>query len=78
MLFLITRTQLSSAILPVSMLPTRVLGLPQSLDIDYRLDKKFRQGFFGVPAAAEGSKNKQQNPLLAHSLGRDTLVLYTG
>ena len=37
---------------------TKVLGLPQSIEIDYRPDKKFRQGFIGVPAAAEGSGNK--------------------
>ena len=45
-----------------------MLGFPQSIEIDQRPGKKFRQGPFGVPAAAVGSKNKQQFPLLAHSL----------
>ena len=69
-------TQLSSGTHPGSMLSTRVRGLPQSIEIDYRLDKKFSQGFPGVPAAAEGSKNKQQKPVLAHSPRRDTPVPY--
>ena len=34
------------------MLPISVLGLPQSIEIDQRPDKKFRQGFTGAPAAA--------------------------
>ena len=71
-------TQPSSGTQLVSMLPTRVLGLPQSIEIDCRLDKKLRQGCIGVPAAAEGSENKQQNPLLAYSLRNDTLFLIWG
>ena len=47
---------------------TRVLGLLQLIEIDYRPDKKFRQGFTGAPAAAGESGNKQQIPLLAQSL----------
>ena len=39
------------------MLPTRVLDLGQSIEIDYRPDKKFKQGFIGAPTAA-GRKNK--------------------
>ena len=42
----------------VIMLPTRVLDLPYSIEIDQRPGKKFRQGFIGVPAAAGGSENK--------------------
>ena len=30
--------------------------------IDQRPDKKFRQGFTGIPVAAVGSENKQQVP----------------
>ena len=30
------------------MIPTRVLGLSQSMEIDCRPEKKFRQGFYGV------------------------------
>ena len=34
-----------------------ILGLPQSIEIDKRPDKKFRQGFIGAPAAAGQSEN---------------------
>ena len=50
------------------LLPTRVLGLPQSIEIDQRPDKKFGEGCIGAPAAARGSEDKQQAPLLARSL----------
>ena len=60
------------------LLPARVLGLPQSIEIDYRLDKKFRQGFIGAPAAAVRSENKQQVPLIAHSQRWGKLVPYLG
>ena len=43
---------------------TRVLGLSQSSECCKRPDEKFRQGFIGAAAAAEGSKNKQQITLL--------------
>ena len=49
--------------LPV-VLPTRVLGLNQSIGIDQRPDRKFRLGFIGASATAEGSENKQQVPCL--------------
>ena len=40
------------------MIPTRVLGLLQSLEIDQKPDKKFRQGLIGTHTAVEGdSKN---------------------
>ena len=42
----------------IFMILTRLLGLPQSIEIHYKPDKKFRQGFIGVPAAAVGSENK--------------------
>ena len=50
------------------MIPTRALGLPQSIETDQRPDKKFRPAFNKAPAAAAGSENKQQVPLLASSL----------
>ena len=37
---------------------TRVLGLPQSIEIDKRPIKKFWGPFIGVPAAAGGNENK--------------------
>ena len=42
----------------IFMILTRLLGLPQSIEIRYKPDKKFRQDFIGVPAAAVGSENK--------------------
>ena len=39
-------------------LPISILGHPQSIEIDKKPDKKFRQGFIGAPAAAPGSENK--------------------
>ena len=52
----------------VPLLPARVLGLPQSTEIDWRPDKKFRHGSTAAPAAAVGGERKQQVPLLARSL----------
>ena len=37
---------------------TRILGLSQSTENDKRLDKKFKQGLIGFPAAAEENKSK--------------------
>lgn len=37
------------------MISTKVLGLPQSIGIDQRPDKKSEQGFIGAPAAAAGN-----------------------
>ena len=64
----------------MDVLPTRVLGLPQSIEIDKRPDKKFRQRFTGAPAAAAGSENKQQFPSLACSFpdGGASLFLIWG
>lgn len=42
---------------------TRVLGLPQSIEIDQRPDE-IQARLYGAPAAAEGGENKQL-PLLA-------------
>ena len=42
----------------VIVLLTGVLGLPQSIEIFKRPDKKFRQGFIGAPAAVRRSENK--------------------
>ena len=36
----------------------RVLGFPQSIEIDKRPDKKFRNGFIGAPTVAVRSENK--------------------
>ena len=64
------------------LLPTRVFGPPSSIEIDQRPDKKFRQGFIGVPATAGmgGGENKQQVSLLASPLpllrGQQTCFLY--
>ena len=49
---------------------TRVLGLLQLIEIDYRPDRKFRQGFTGVPAAAGGSKNKEVCSCLLPEAGK--------
>ena len=48
--------------------------LPQSIEIDWRPDKKFRHGSTAAPAAAVGSERKQQVPLLARSLRSGGLV----
>ena len=47
--------------------PTRVLGLPQSVEIDQRPNEEFRQGFIGVPAVAQG-KGEQATDSSACSL----------
>ncbi|CAI9175113.1 unnamed protein product [Rangifer tarandus platyrhynchus] len=40
------------------MTPTRVLGLPQSVEIDQRPDKRFRQGLMGpLPQQREAGTN---------------------
>ena len=57
------------------MIPIRVLDLLQSIEIDQRPDKKFRQGFVGVPAAVGVSKKKQQVHLLYEE---GELVSYMG
>ena len=45
-------------ILGLPLILTRVLGLPQSIEIDKKPVKKFRQAFIGAPAAAGGNENK--------------------
>ena len=52
----------------VFMLPTGVLDLPQSMAIDQRPDRKFRQGFSGTPEYQRGMENEQQIPFCACSL----------
>ena len=47
------------------MILTRVRGLPQSIEIDRRPDKKFRLGFIGAPAAAGLGEKTSKFPLLA-------------
>ena len=51
------------------LIPARVLGLPWSIEIDQRPERKLRQGFIGAPAEAGGggSKKKQHVLLFAHS-----------
>ena len=43
-------------------LPTRVPGLPQSIEIDRRPDKKFRRGSTGAPAAEEVGQEQTAVP----------------
>ena len=47
-----------------TVIPTRVLGLPQSIKIAGKPVKRFTQGFTGAPVATEENENKQQLPLL--------------
>ena len=61
----------------VGMLQTMALGLSQSIEIDERPDQIFKQGSIEVPTAAGGRENKQQIPLIAHSMrGRQACSLY--
>ena len=63
----------------VILIQTRGLDFPQSIEIDLRPYKKFRQGFIDAPAVAEGSENKQWVPLLTCSLRTEgKIVLYMG
>ena len=57
------------------MLLNRVLGLPQSLEIDYRPDKKFRQGFIVAPDASGAARTDNKFPYLIASQSRARLVL---
>ena len=58
--------------------PTRVLGLSQSIGIDCIQGKEFRQSFIGAPMLASGGgKNKKQVALLTCQ-GGGTLIPYTG
>ena len=54
----------------MDLLPTRVLGLPSSIEIGKRPDKKFRQGFTGAPAAAGSRKTSNRCPCLLPKVGR--------
>ena len=51
------------------LIPTRVLGLPQSIETDKRPDKKFTQGFTGGPCCSSGEQ-EQLTSSLACSRGR--------
>ena len=58
---------------------TRILGFPQSTEVDQRPDMRFGQGFIGVSAAVSGSKNKQPVPLLApQGRGASLLLIWGG
>ena len=48
----------------MSSIVIRAPGLSQPIEIDQRPDKKVRQGSVRAPAAAGGSKDKQQSSLL--------------
>ena len=62
----------------VGMLQTMALGLSKSIEIDERPGQIFKQGSVEVPTAAGGRENKQQIPLIAHSMGEGKLVPYMG
>ena len=63
---------------PHRVVPTRVLGLSQSIGIDCIQGKEFRQSFIGAPMLASGGgKNKKQVALLTCQ-GGGTLIPYTG
>ena len=40
------------------LIPARVLGLPWSIEIDQRPERKLRQGFIGAPAETGGIEKK--------------------
>ena len=46
----------------INLILTRVLGLPQSIEIDERPDKKFRQGFLGALLQQQGARTKYRFP----------------
>ena len=55
----------------------KILGVPPSIAIDYRPEKKFRQGSTGAPEAAAGSKCKPVLTCLLPEEGGE-LVLHMG
>ena len=57
------------------MLPNRVLGLPQSIEIDYRPDKKFREGFIVAPDAVGAARTGNRFPCLITSRSGARLFL---
>lgn len=57
----------------VSLLPARVLGLPESIETDKRPGMQFRQGFIHSPAAACREQKQVTNDLV-RSLRRGKLV----
>ena len=54
----------------MSLIPTRVLGLSQSIEIDQRPDKKFRQGSVGPLLQQEGARTNNSFPCLGAGEGR--------
>ena len=44
----------------LGLLLTQFLGLPQSIEIDQKLDRKFRQGYTGAPAAVMVGRKEQE------------------
>ena len=59
----------------MSLLPTGVVGLPQSIEIDQRPDKKFRQGFMRPLLQQREARTNSCPRLLAEGV---ELVPYTG
>ena len=64
---ILTQRKFNDLLYSITLIPARVLGLPQSIETDKRPVKKFRQGFTGDSTAAGGSENKKHLPF-AHSL----------
>lgn len=54
----LTQQKFSDLFYSITLIPARVLGLPQSVETDKRRVKKFRWGFIGDSAATGGSENK--------------------
>ena len=66
-----------SAAFALEVLQTRVLGLPQSIEIDSRPDEKFRQGFMGALLQQRGERTNIRFPgLLARSLRQRACSFY--
>ena len=55
---ILTQQKFNDLLYSITLIPARVLGLPQSIETDKKPVKKFRQGFIGDSTAAGGSENK--------------------
>ena len=64
---ILTQQKFNDLLYSITLIPARVLGLPQSIETDKKPVKKFRQGFIGDSTAAGGSENKKHLPF-SHSL----------
>ena len=54
----------------------RVLGLPQSIELDYRPDRKFRQGFIGASDTAGGTRTNDRFPCWLPELGASWFLIW--